>query len=210
MKIVSLEWFEQSVARGMALDEALYNPTIPVAERGKGAWDRREFPSPTLGKRPREIEQSEALNPFRRKLRRSASARMGSQSQALWAGITAAGLERQHDEGDDWTENNIAKQGTPRELTPATNVGDATALGKYASAGVDPAYSPNQPPALPPDDNAEDGIFQGRIILLYAFDEEKVLSSTMRNLPACTILTIPIDRYLTNAPRRSWCANRSK
>jgi DNA replication regulator DPB11 len=177
MKIVSLEWFEQSLERGMVLDEALYNPTIAVAERGRGAWERREFPSPALGKRTRDPEQSEALNPFRRKLRRSASARMGSQSQALWAGITAAGLDRTHAEGDDWTDDNTAQEDALQEVTPATFVGDVTALDMHASAEVSPAISPSQPLAVSPDDSAGDGVFQGRVILPYGFDEEKVLSS---------------------------------
>jgi DNA replication regulator DPB11 len=111
---VSLEWFEQSLERGMVLDETFYNPTIPVAERGHGAWDRREFSSPAAGKRPRDTEPSQALNPFRRKLRRSASTKMGTQSEALWAGITAGSFERQQDDGDDWTEDIVLKQDTTR------------------------------------------------------------------------------------------------
>ncbi|KAI4696200.1 uncharacterized protein J4E88_000372 [Alternaria novae-zelandiae] len=103
MKIVSLEWLEQSLERGMVLDEALYNPTMPVEERGQGAWDRKLPASPAIGKRTRDAEPSQALNPFRRKLRRSASTKVGSQSDAFWAGITAPSFERPIDE-DEWTE----------------------------------------------------------------------------------------------------------
>ncbi|KAI4630456.1 hypothetical protein J4E80_001391 [Alternaria sp. BMP 0032] len=103
MKIVSLEWLEQSLERGMVLDEALYNPTMPVEERGQGAWDRKMPASPAIGKRTRDAEPSQALNPFRRKLRRSASTKVGSQSDAFWAGITAPSFERPIDE-DEWTE----------------------------------------------------------------------------------------------------------
>lgn len=142
MKVVSLEWFEQSLERGMVLDEALYNPTIPVEERGQGAWDRRDFPSPGLGKRVREAEPSQALNPFRRKLRRSASTKMGSQSEALWAGITAHSLERPHDEADDWTES-VLKQDTSREHTPTTPAGP-----EDDAPPADPAYEPRQPPPV--------------------------------------------------------------
>ncbi|KAI4652375.1 hypothetical protein J4E93_002577 [Alternaria ventricosa] len=83
MKIVSLEWLEQSLERGMVLDEALYNPTMPVEERGQGAWDRKMPASPAIGKRTRDAEPSQALNPFRRKLRRSASTKTSILRQHL-------------------------------------------------------------------------------------------------------------------------------
>ncbi|KAI4715022.1 hypothetical protein J4E89_000708 [Alternaria sp. Ai002NY15] len=83
MKIVSLEWLEQSLERGMVLDEALYNPTMPVEERGQGAWDRKLPASPAIGKRTRDAEPSQALNPFRRKLRRSASTKTSILRQHL-------------------------------------------------------------------------------------------------------------------------------
>jgi DNA replication regulator DPB11 len=186
MKIVSLEWFEQSLERGMVLDEALYNPTIPVEERGQGAWDRREFPSPTIGKRAREAEPSHALNPFRRKLRRSASTRMGSQSEALWAGITAASLERPHDNGDDWTEDLSHNQDTPREHTPTTRPQDPTIPVDDASLNADPAYDPScQPPvlSLPSNSNVAIGIFEGLIVFPYGFDDEKVTAPHAQSRP---------------------------
>ncbi|KAF2825793.1 hypothetical protein CC86DRAFT_351787 [Ophiobolus disseminans] len=171
MKIVSLEWFEQSLERGMVLDEALYNPTIPLEERGQGAWERRELASPGLGKRAREPEPSLALNPFRRKLRRSASTKMGSQSEALWAGITAPSLERQPDEADDWTEA-VAKHDTSREHTPTTRLTEPTVL-EDEEPPVDPAYEPCQSPIVPLKGNTTDGIFEGRIVFPHAFDADK-------------------------------------
>jgi DNA replication regulator DPB11 len=156
MKIVSLEWFEQSLERGMVLEEAYYNPTIPIEERGKGAWDRREFLSPAPGKRSREVEPSDALNPFRRKLRRSASTKMGSQSAELWAGITAASLDRQQDNGDDWTEEFLDKQDTP-DSDPACEPRSELLPSRHANADV--AY----------------GIFGGRVVFPHGFDEEKVV-----------------------------------
>jgi DNA replication regulator DPB11 len=176
MKIVSLEWLQQSLERGMVLDEALFNPTTPVEQRGQGAWDRREFPSPAPGKRSRDAEPSQALNPFRRKLRRSASTKMGSQSEALWAGITAVTSEKQHDENDDWTEAILDKQDTPREHTP--NQGPLSPV-REMSAAVDVAQDPHQPPgpSLPVKNNIAPGVFEGRIVFPYGFDDEKVAPS---------------------------------
>jgi DNA replication regulator DPB11 len=178
MKVVSLEWFEQSLERGMVLDESFYLPTIPVEERGNGAWDRREFSSPAIGKRTRDAEPSQALNPFRRKLRRAASTKMGSQSEALWAGITAASFERQQDDGDDWTEVSLVKQDTPREHTPPTDPQYPTAPeegGPPEAPEKDPAGGPFQP-SLPSTGITGIGIFEGRIVFPYGFDDEKVSS----------------------------------
>ncbi|KAH3979239.1 hypothetical protein HBH52_101450 [Parastagonospora nodorum] len=175
MKIVSLEWFQQSLERGMVLDEACYHPTIPVEERGKGAWDRREFPpAPASAKRARESEPSQALNPFRRKLRRSASTRLGSQSAELWAGITAATTERQQDNGDDWTED-LDKQDTPREHAPAIHPHDSIIPENDARADADPAKD-HHLVALPSRQSHNDiaqGVFAGRIVFPHGFDEEK-------------------------------------
>ncbi|KAJ4362354.1 protein kinase activating protein dpb11 [Neocucurbitaria cava] len=163
MKIVSLEWFEQSLERGMVLDEALYNPTIPVDQRGNGAWDRKQSPQPTLGKRPRDAGQNQSLNPFRRKLRRSASNKMGSQSEALWAGITAASSEVQHYGGDDWSEGMVAQPELTRAITPLTHTEDVNTPPDAQSPNVD----------LPSKEVAHVGLFQGRIVCPHGFDEGK-------------------------------------
>jgi DNA replication regulator DPB11 len=178
MKVVSLEWFQQSLERGMVLDETLFNPTIPVEQRGQGAWDRREFPSPAPGKRARDAEPSQSLNLFRRKLRRSASTKMGSQSEALWAGITAASSEKQHDENDDWTEDILGNQETLREHTPTLHRGSLSPVGE-ASKDVDVAHDRHQPPSLSlhPNNNVAAGVFEDRIVFPYGFDDDKVCAS---------------------------------
>ncbi len=184
MKIVSLEWLEQSLDRGMALDESLYNPTMPVEERGQGAWDRRQPMSPAMGKRTRDAEPSQALNPFRRKLRRSASTKLGSQSDALWAGITAPSFERPIDE-DEWTEDILAKQqstrASTRTHTPVSPGKDASTLAHDAPAESkprDPADAQQASLPLQPDnDSGYNGIFQGRLICPHGFDVEKVQHS---------------------------------
>jgi len=171
MKVVSLEWFQQSLERRMALDEAPFNPALPVEERGQGAWERTSS-TPVTGKRARDANASQPLNPFRRKLRRSASTKLGGQSEALWAGITAASAERQQDDGDDWTEHSIAPQEDARAQTPASLPGGATTLdtvpsfASLADAPVSPSYGLAQ-------GHASDGIFEGRIVCPHGFDKEK-------------------------------------
>ncbi|EXJ55681.1 hypothetical protein A1O7_08610 [Cladophialophora yegresii CBS 114405] len=90
-KVVSLKWYKDSLERGMQLDETLYHPTLPVTEQGVGAWNRKQRPSPQLGKRARE--ETIGAEPSR-KLRRTASVRLGSQNQGMWSDIVGgAGFE---------------------------------------------------------------------------------------------------------------------
>ena len=87
-QVVSLKWYKETLDRGMQLEESLYHPTLPVAEQGIGAWNRRPQRSPQLGKRAREeIAVAEPA----RKLRRTASAKLDSQNQTMWTGIVGGG-----------------------------------------------------------------------------------------------------------------------
>ncbi|KAL2399425.1 hypothetical protein ABEF92_004369 [Exophiala dermatitidis] len=95
-KVVSLKWYKDSLDRGMQLDESLYHPTIPVDQQGVGAWNRRVQPTVQLGKRARD--DAPAAEPSR-KLRRTASAKLGGQTQNLWTDIVAgAGFETKQTE----------------------------------------------------------------------------------------------------------------
>ena len=49
IKIVSRKWFDDSIERGMVLEESLYDPILPLEEQGKGAWVCTEPPSNYLG-----------------------------------------------------------------------------------------------------------------------------------------------------------------
>jgi hypothetical protein len=212
MKIVSIEWLKQSLNRGMVLDEVLYNPTMPLEERGKGAWERilPTPASPALGKRTRDAGPSQALNPFRRKLRRSASTKMGSQSEALWAGITAASFERPQDAEDDWTEDIVAKQSSTRTSTrtqtPASPQRNADIHQNDVPVEAD-AAAPADPPELPPHpsfyENSYDGIFEGRIVCPLGFDPEKVRCSRRYTLDP---LISPTDEHLATTSGEQWGA----
>jgi DNA replication regulator DPB11 len=88
LKIVSIEWLHDSLERGMILDEALYDPALPEEERGKGAWDRTKPRRPILGKRQRD-ESISGAEGSKRKLRRTASKKLNSQSEGMWGDIAA-------------------------------------------------------------------------------------------------------------------------
>ncbi|KEF53086.1 uncharacterized protein A1O9_10994 [Exophiala aquamarina CBS 119918] len=111
-KVVSLKWYKDTLERGMQLEESLYHPTVPAAEQGLGAWVRRIRPSPQSSKRPREAPTG--LEPSR-KLRRTASARLGSQNENLWTDIVgAAGL------GDDDKSQRHLKSSSSMPSLPKT------------------------------------------------------------------------------------------
>lgn len=176
MKIVSLEWFTQSLERGMVLEEGLFHPTLPIEQQGIGAWDRSQPMSPTLGKRTRGEEGSLALNPFRRKLRRSASTKMGTQSDALWAGITAASTDVQHNDEDDWTDSSIViKKNDMQRNSPAARPRplETPTIDEETSTYSDPVAVRKRAPE-PAAGNMNGGIFQGRVICPYGFDGKKV------------------------------------
>jgi hypothetical protein len=86
IRCVTIQWLHDSVERGMILNEDCYDPTLPPEEQGKGAWSRRELRRVPLGKRAREPSLTTAEE-GRRKLRKSASMRMSSQSNTIWGDI---------------------------------------------------------------------------------------------------------------------------
>ncbi|TKA62188.1 hypothetical protein B0A55_12098 [Friedmanniomyces simplex] len=85
--VVSWKWFKDSLGRGMALDESLYDPALPEEEQGQGATGM-VGPRVSLGKRTRDNESQTTSDMGSRKLRRTASTRLHSQSQDMWQGLS--------------------------------------------------------------------------------------------------------------------------
>ncbi|UPX15095.1 protein kinase activating protein dpb11 [Ascochyta rabiei] len=196
MKIVTLEWFHQSLDRGMVLEETLYNPTLPTEERGKDAWIRIQSPPPALGKRTRVAEQPQPLNPLRRKLRRAASTKLGIQSDAIWAGITTPSFDQGKIEQDEWREDNLFKQTTPHSDTPVQQEDTAVARAAEAegiSAPERAAAVLPQPPGLDPDE----GIFHNLIVVTHGFDQDKtnILQNHLEKNGARVSSSTDLDRF---------------
>ncbi|KAJ4400878.1 protein kinase activating protein dpb11 [Didymella pomorum] len=206
MKIVSLEWFEQSLERGMVLEEALYNPTLPAEERGKDAWVRIEHPSPALGKRTRDAEQPQPLNPNRRKLRRAASTKLGIQGDALWAEIITPSGDQGKNEVDEWKEDNLFKQTTPHEDSRATIPNDDETPhpddAEEASTQTPVAAAPSRPSEL----DQSEGIFQGRIIVIHGFDLDKttILQTHLEKNGARVLSGDDLERFPPSDLRRGY------
>jgi DNA replication regulator DPB11 len=87
-KVVALEWFQESLQRGMQLDEAPYDPTKPKEARGVGAWNRRRPGTSPTGRRTRDTDNMPSADTARKcRLRRTASARLNSQNSSVWTDL---------------------------------------------------------------------------------------------------------------------------
>lgn len=153
IKVVGLEWIRDGIERGLALDEALYDPMISPEERGKGAW-RREPIQPTTGKHPRQDDQAQPDN-RRRKLRRTVSEKFESQNDAIWADITSATSE--HKPADEWNEE-PADADVPMKAEPDHS--EIPILKRHWQS-----TRSRKPKDL--------GIFQGRLVCFHGFEGKK-------------------------------------
>ncbi|KAK5655731.1 hypothetical protein OQA88_5268 [Cercophora sp. LCS_1] len=83
---VSIEWVNDSVARGMILDEKCYDPILPPKERGEGAWNKKEV-APRVPRRAAKSKSTAAIEEGKRKLRKTASMKLNTQRDNLWGDI---------------------------------------------------------------------------------------------------------------------------
>ncbi|KAG6004303.1 hypothetical protein E4U43_000763 [Claviceps pusilla] len=91
---VTLNWLDQSIERGMILEETKFDPLLPAEEQGLGAWVKRD-PS-TLGKRSRLSASNGTEERGARKLRKTASMKLSSQRNNLWGDILGRSSSKEH------------------------------------------------------------------------------------------------------------------
>ncbi|KAF2147869.1 hypothetical protein K461DRAFT_233864 [Myriangium duriaei CBS 260.36] len=116
IKVVSLRWFERSLERRMILDENAFDPLIEEDRQGEGAYEP-QVKKQVTGKRGRAEETGKSGVSTKRKMRRTASARLSSQSQNMWQDITTTDGEASLLE-DSWSQS--AGVGNPPEPTVDT------------------------------------------------------------------------------------------
>ncbi|KAK5636975.1 hypothetical protein RRF57_012687 [Xylaria bambusicola] len=160
IRCVSIEWLHDSVERGMILDEACYDPSLPPEERGNGAWSRRDLRR-SLGKRVREGSDA-SLQGGRRKLRKSASMRMNSQNNNLWGDIL-------NQSAGDLSRDNAAHQDSSTPAAPSVITNPTVLTTETTQAITQPVIQPgdNTWPAL------RKGIFSGCRFFIHRFPEPK-------------------------------------
>ncbi|KAL5598714.1 uncharacterized protein BROUX77_006548 [Berkeleyomyces rouxiae] len=79
---VSVSWLIQSIERGMILEESCFSPLLPPEKQGVGAYVPRENV-----KRKRPTVDSQGTETKLRKLRKTASMKLGSQHASVWNSI---------------------------------------------------------------------------------------------------------------------------
>ena len=161
VKIVGLRWLEESLRRKMVLDETLYDPMLPTEEQGKGAF--RSFPKTrvSLGKRSREDEsQASVDDPGKRKLRRTASTRLQSQSQDMWQDLSARQDESQTIQADQWNDNSNVETQSRRSSVVETFRPPSRLSNGFQPQVQDAAAEPH-------------GLFAGVYILMVGFEPDR-------------------------------------
>ncbi|EMC98086.1 hypothetical protein BAUCODRAFT_412588 [Baudoinia panamericana UAMH 10762] len=156
--IVSYKWFEDSLFRGMALDESLYDPARPDSDQGRGAFRTTARPRESLGKRGRDGESQENEDTGKRKLRRTASTRLNSQSQDVWQDLSAR--EAAHDDVDanQWKDENYAMPKDPERPNLVS-----------VQVRRSDAFQANAVPSEPPR-----GLFSGLYIMISGFPRDRM------------------------------------
>ncbi|KAI9890417.1 MAG: hypothetical protein M1814_004203 [Vezdaea aestivalis] len=87
LKIVTVEWLWDSLKRGMILDEQAYHPLLPKDQVGLGALTHRASSDSLSLKRAREQNEAGDERLAKRRLKRTASAKLGGQNIRIWDDI---------------------------------------------------------------------------------------------------------------------------
>ena len=171
IKTVSVEWLEQSLERGMILEESLYHLLLPPTERGRNAWIRRSVSTTLLGKRARD---DEIIPPNARKLRRTASARLSSHNDGLWSEINGGELKIEENKADSWDE----PQKERIDHQKSTDVAQAQiSIAAQIDTGSRPLKRSQSVASLSSilcKAPQQEGLFHAKTFLLRGFDEKKV------------------------------------
>jgi DNA replication regulator DPB11 len=166
VRVVSLCWFKDCLDRGMVLEESLYHPTMPAEEQGKGAWNREAKLQVQLGKRARdEKPPQEAL----RKLRRTASTKLGSQSDDLWGDIMGGGFDARPSPDLQARPSKLYPPVKPVVLEPESFVAEDTEANK--DSGILEATFQRPVNALP---EVYQGYFSDQAFLIHGFPPKNV------------------------------------
>ena len=191
LKVVSLKWFTDSLSRGMALDESLYDPTMSIEEQGKGAVRTMARSRTSLGKRIRDSNVGAAVGeePGKKKLRRTASTRLESQSQDVWSQLSTREGGQAVAEGDRWQDDSVSEMASKGPVSEKE-------FTRPNSAKV-PSHLAEAP----------HGLFTGCHILMLGFDDKRTqLLHRFLNPNGATILHAPDE--LENASFHPLFKNR--
>ena len=173
IRVVSVEWLQQSLERGMILDESLYDPHLEPGRRGENAWVRRTVSTSVLSKRSREDDNLAAPA---RKLRRTASAKGSIQQDGMWTDIVGGGSAANEEKQNEWDDY---QRGIPKKKLDMKSNASSKSLAMTEDEKHSTKILPTEP-WKPPGIGFEDGIqakrglFFGKRFFLHGFDARKV------------------------------------
>jgi hypothetical protein len=161
IKTISLNWLDQSLERGMAVDESLYHPLMPVDDQGRGAFVRGYERPPVLGKRQRRESATKTQEEIgKRKMRRTTSAKLADHSQNMMTSFLSLGGEEVSDlVSDQWTDSHHINS-PPRSVSPPNR---SNIVSRRTSSEVRPVPQQEEP-----------GLFSGILCLVHGHDGKKV------------------------------------
>ncbi|KAI4107124.1 MAG: hypothetical protein L6R37_001825 [Teloschistes peruensis] len=175
IKIVAVEWLEQSLERGMILDEGLYSLLLPPAERGRNAWIRRVVSTSSLGKRAADRD---AATSGPRKLRRTASTRLSSQNFGLWTDIVNGKPQDPEVKREEWSEQPLPHGPSFQAASSAATKSTGTYTGSSAlHQGLSSSKSDTFMPPLGPSNSTLDlknALFTGKVLYLHGFNKKEM------------------------------------
>lgn len=155
---VTLDWLEQSVERGMILEESKFDPLLPPEEQGVGAWIKKDLKRSSLGKRARSAVVGGGRDEGMRKLRKTASMKLSSQRNDLWGDILGRSASREYSFAHENPPGAPAAAPTPASQVP-----------------TQPGYSLAQ---------EEQGVFANCVFVVHGFPQQRaaILEQTVATL----------------------------
>ncbi|KAL4930934.1 BRCT domain protein [Aspergillus undulatus] len=160
VKVVTLKWFNDSIERGMVLEETLYHPLLPEEQQGTGAWNRS---LPAIKPKPAGADSSSGPRP--RKIRRVASAKLGDQNENIWGDIVGIGFETAEPKPSSEDRKALHEQ----------KIKDGNAIQVAKSFASETTFAaPSQPrePVVGPV-NARNGFLDGCFFLIHGFSSKQ-------------------------------------
>ncbi|PNY24172.1 S-M checkpoint control protein rad4 [Tolypocladium capitatum] len=120
---VTLAWLDQTIARGMILEEAKFDPLLPADTQGVGAWVRKDPKRTSLGKRSRPATTN-GSEEGTRKLRKTASMKLNSQRNNLWGDILGRSTSREYSFAQEQPAEEPTQDAPCRRYQPAKQLED--------------------------------------------------------------------------------------
>ena len=179
---VSVQWLEQSIERGLILEENEFDPMLPFEEQGLGAWTNKDPRRASLGKRSRSGTAGPEEGKGPRKLRKTASMKLNSQRDGLWGDI----LKRSDSKDNSITED-PADAATPMEEAALKT------SNKHTEAQATTSFQAQ-------------GTFGSALFCIHAFPERRaqILDQTITSMGGTTMPSLDALASSAKDPRFSY------